>query len=146
VEITHMILPTLILMALLYFTSGLLPALAVLAIVVANLIIFPILLPWIPTPNFSTKGFLAGTIVAIPFFLLVLLGDPLVEWWKRLGWALPYLLILPSLIAFIALTTTGLTNYASASGVKREISSYFPLMFWMFCSGVVLGVIFRFIH
>lgn len=146
VEITHMSIPTLILMVLLYLASGPIAALTVLAIVVANLIIFPVLLPWLPTPNFSTKGFLLGSFIAIPFFLFVLLGNPSVEWWKRLGWALPYLLILPSLVAFIGLTTTGLTNYASASGVKREISSYFPLMFWMFCAGVVLGIIFRFIH
>jgi hypothetical protein len=146
VEITHLILPTLVLMAVLYLLSGTLPALALLAIVVANLIIFPILLPWIPTPNFSTKGFLLGTIIAIPFFLLVFFGNPLVEWWKRLGWALPYLLILPSLVAFVGLTTTGVTTYASQSGVKREIFAYFPVMFWMFCSGVLLGLIFRFIR
>jgi hypothetical protein len=146
VEITHLILPAFILMALLHLVSGPLAALAVLAIVVANLIIFPILLPWIPTPNFSTKGFLLGTIIAIPFFLLALTDNPLAEWWKRLGWALPYLLILPSLVAFIALTTTGVTTYTSTSGVKREISAYFPAMFWMFCGGVLLGVIFRFVR
>ena len=146
VEVIHMAIPVFILMVLLYFISGPIAALAVLAIVTVNLIIFPILLPWIPTPNFSTKGFLLGTVIAIPFFFLVILDNPAVEWWKRLGWALPYLLILPSLIAFIALTTTGVTNYASTSGVKREISSYFPAMFWMFCAGIVVGIIFRFIH
>jgi hypothetical protein len=146
VEITHMIIPTLILMALLYLASGPVAALAVLAVVVVNLVVFPILLPWIPTPNFSTKGFLLGSIVAVPFFVLVLLGDPLVVWWKRLGWALPYLLILPSLVAFVALNTTGVTTYTSTSGVKREIFAYFPVMFWMFCSGVIVGVIFRFIR
>ena len=146
VEITHLILPTAILMALLYLISGILPALALLAIVVANLIIFPILLPWIPTPNFSTKGFLLGLIIAVPFFLLALFHHPLAEWWKRVGWSLPYLLILPSLVAFIGLTTTGVTTYTSTSGVKREIFSYFPAMFWMFCSGVIIGVVFRFIH
>jgi hypothetical protein len=146
VEGIHMAIPTLILMALLYFVSGPIAVLAVLAIVAVNLIVFPVLLPWIPTPNFSTKGFLLGVIIAIPFFLLVVLSDPAVEWWKRIGWALPYLLILPSLVAFIALNTSGATTYASQSGVRREISSYFPIMFWMFCGGVVLGVIFRFIH
>ncbi len=146
VEITHLILPTAILMALLYIVSGILPALALMAIVVANLIIFPILLPWLPTPNFSTKGFLLGGIIAIPFFLLAFFDNSLADWWKRLGWAMPYLLILPSIIAFIGLTTTGCATYASTSGVKREIFAYFPAMFWMFCGGVVLGIIFRFIR
>lgn len=146
VEITHLILPTVILMALLYLISGIFPALALLAIVVVNLIIFPILLPWIPTPNFSTKGFLLGIIVAVPFFLLALYHNPPAEWWKRIGYAAPYLLILPSIIAFIALNTTGVTTYTSTSGVKREIFAYFPAMFWMFCSGVLLGAVFRFIR
>ena len=146
VEIVHMALPTLILMAILYFVSGPIAALTVLAIVVVNLVIFPLLLPWIPTPNFSTKGFLLGSIIAIPFFLVVLFDSPNAEWWKRLGWALPYLLIMPSLVAFIGLITTGVTTYASQSGVKCEIFAYFPAMFWMLCGGVILGVIFRFIH
>ncbi len=146
VEIVHLAIPTFILMVLLYFASGLLPALALLTIVVANLIIFPILLPWIPTPNFSTKGFFLGIIIAIPFFLTILFGNPVIAWWIRLGWALPYLLIVPSLVGFIGLTTTGVTNYTSTSGVNREIFAYFPVMFWMFCSGVVLGVIFRFVN
>ncbi len=144
-EITHTILPILVLMILLNLISSPIAALAVLAIAVANLFIFPILLPWIPTPNFSTKGFLMGSIIAIPFFLLVFFNNPLAEWWKRVGWALPYLLILPSFIAFVALNTSGATTYVSTSGVKREIFAYFPTMFWMFCSGIILGVIFRFI-
>ncbi|UCG93444.1 MAG: carbon monoxide dehydrogenase, partial [candidate division WOR-3 bacterium] len=140
VEITHMILPIIILMVLLYLVSSPIAALAVLTIAVVNLIIFPILLPWIPTPNFSTKGFLLGRIIAIPFFLIVLFNSPLAAWWKKLGWALPYLLTLPSFIAFVALNTTGVTTYTSTSGVKREIFAYFPTMFWMFCSGILLGV------
>ncbi|KPK64450.1 carbon monoxide dehydrogenase [candidate division WOR_3 bacterium SM23_42] len=146
VEVTHMLLPAIIITVFLYLVSGPLAALAILAIVVANLIIFPILLPWIPTPNFSTKGFLLGSIVAIPFFLLAFFDNPLAEWWKRVGYALPYLLILPSLVGFIGLTTTGVTTYASRSGVEREISAYFPVMFWMLCGGTLLGVIFRFIR
>jgi len=145
-EITHLILPTVFLMALLYVASGMLPTLALLAIVVVNLIIFPILLPWIPTPNFSTKGFLLGSIIAIPFFLTALFENPLAAWWKRLGWSIPYLLILPPIIAFLALITTGVTNYTSTSGVKREVLAYFPTILWMFCGGVLLSLIFRFIH
>ncbi len=146
VELFHMAVPTLILMAILYFFSGSLPALASLVIILAGLLIFPVILPWIPTPNFSTKGFLLGVVVAVPFFLLALSSDPLAAWWQKLGSAIPYLLITPSLVAFITLNYTGATPFTSKSGVAREIYAYFPLMFWMFCAGAIIGIIFRFIH
>ncbi|UCF71746.1 MAG: carbon monoxide dehydrogenase [candidate division WOR-3 bacterium] len=145
VELTHMFLPTIILMALLYFLSGPVPALAALLVVIAGLLVFPLLIPWIPTPNFSTKGFLLGSIVAAPLFLLAFLSFPSAIWWKKLGLAVPYLLIVPSLVAFITLNYTGATPFTSKSGVKREIFAYFPIMFWMFLAGVFIGTLFRFI-
>jgi hypothetical protein len=146
VELTHMIVPTAVLMALLYFLSGPIPAFAALAIILAGLMIFPIVIPWIPTPNFSTKGFLLGGIVAIPFFLAVYLGKPPPDWWIRLGWAFPYLLIMPSLVSLTTLNYTGATPFTSKSGVRREIFAYFPVMFWMFSVGALIGIIFRFIR
>jgi hypothetical protein len=146
VELTHMVLPTIILMALLYFLSGPIPSLAALVVVIVGLVVFPILIPWIPTPNFSTKGFLLGGIAAVPFFLAVFLADPTAIWWKRLGWAFPYILILPSLVAFTTLNYTGATPLTSKSGVKREIFAYFPVMFWMFIIGAIIGLTFRFIR
>jgi len=142
-EITHMILPTLIIMALLYFLSGPVPAFAALAIMVAGLMLFPVIIPWIPTPNFSTKGFILGSMIALPFFIIVLFTSPTAAWWKGLGMAFPYLLLIPSLTAFITLNYTGATPYTSKSGVAREIFSYFPAMFWMFCAGTIIGIGFR---
>lgn len=145
-EITHMTLPTLMIMALLYFFSGPIPALAALAIMVAGLMLFPVVIPWIPTPNFSTKGFILGGIIALPFFFVVALSAATAVWWKNLGQAFPYLLIVPSLVAFITLNYTGATPFTSKSGVAREIFSYFPIMFWMFCAGAIIGLVFRFVR
>ena len=145
-EITHMILPTFIIMVVLYFLSDLIPALAALAIMVAGLMLFPVIIPWLPTPNFSTKGFILGIVVALPFFLIVLFAAPAVAWWKILGQAFPYLLVIPSLVAFITLNYTGATPFTSKSGVAREIFSYFPVMFWIFCAGAFIGIVFKFIN
>jgi len=41
--------------------------------ILAGVVLFPILLPWIPTRNFSTKGFILGGLVALPFALFALL-------------------------------------------------------------------------
>ena len=145
IEMTHMILPTLFIMALLYFFSGPIPAIAALAIIVTGLMLFPVVIPWIPTPNFSTKGFILGGIIALPFFVVVAFSAPTAVWWKNLGQAFPYLLLVPSLTAFTTLNYTGATPFTSKSGVAREIFSYFPVMFWIFCAGAILGIVFRFI-
>ncbi|UCD05373.1 MAG: carbon monoxide dehydrogenase [candidate division WOR-3 bacterium] len=145
IELTHMILPTLFIMAVLYFISGLIPALAALAIIVAGLMLFPVIIPWLPTHNFSTKGFILGTLIALPFFFVVFFNAPATAWWRSLGQAFPYLLVMPSLVAFITLNYTGVTPFTSKSGVAREIFSYFPVMFWLFCVGAIMGIVFRFI-
>jgi hypothetical protein len=146
IELTHMILPTLFIMVLLYYFSAPIPAIAALAIIVAGLMLFPVVIPWLPTPNFSTKGFILGSVVALPFFLIVLFTAQAAAWWKSLGRALPYLLLIPSLTAFITLNFTGATPYTSKSGVAREIFSYFPVMFWMFCAGAIIALVFRFVR
>jgi hypothetical protein len=146
IELTHMILPTLFIMALLYFFSGPIPAIASLAIIITGLMLFPVIIPWLPTPNFSTKGFILGSVVALPFFFIVLFTAPAAAWWKILGQAFPYLLIMPSLVAFITLNYTGATPFTSKSGVAREIYSYFPVMFWIFCAGAIMGIVFRLIN
>ena len=146
IELTHMILPTLFIMALLYFFSGPIPAIAALAIIVTGLMLFPVIIPWLPTPNFSTKGFILGILIALPFFLVALFTPPAPAWWKSLGRAFPYLLVMPSLVAFITLNYTGATPFTSKSGVAREIFSYFPAMFWMFCAGAIIGLVFRLIN
>ena len=56
-------------------------SLAVIAAVLAGTAAFPILLPWLPTHDFSTKGFVLGVLVALPFVLLSLQGSTDAAWW-----------------------------------------------------------------
>ena len=140
VEIAHAVIPLVILGVIMFFISGLLAAAATVAAIFAGVVLLPLLLPWLPTPNFSTKGFLLGGIVVFPFVLLKYLGAADAEFLWRAGSILTYLLIFPSLTAFIALNFTGSTTFASRSGVKSEIFTYFPAMAWMFCSGIVITI------
>ncbi len=141
VEVVSILLPTLIIAAILYFTSGLLTSIATITAIIAGVILFPILLPWIPTPNFSTKGFLLGGIVVLPFILEILLRSSNASLWHRTSVALSYLLTLPPVTAFLSLNFTGSTTFTSRSGVKREIYTYIPIMAWMFGGGLVFSVI-----
>ncbi|MFQ5769030.1 MAG: mercury methylation corrinoid protein HgcA [bacterium] len=141
VELVSVLLPMLVAAVVLYFIGGFMSSFSAVAAILAAVILFPILLPWIPTPNFSTKGFILGGIVALPFFLINFLSSPDTAMWQRAGWALSYLLTLPPLTAFLSLNFTGSTTFTSKSGVKREIFTYIPIMAWMFGSGLVLLLI-----
>jgi len=65
------------------------------------------------------------------------------ELWRQSVWALTYLLLIPSMTAFLALNFTGSTTFTSRSGVKLEIFTFFPAMAWMFGIGLVLSIVMR---
>ena len=134
------------LVAPLYLIRGLLSALALTAAVLACGVLFPILLPWIATPNFSTKGFILGAVVALPFAFIEVFGNPGMVLWQRAGWALTYILILTPVTAYLAFSFTGATTFTSKSGVKRAIFAYIPKMAWMIGGGFVLSVTFVLIN
>jgi hypothetical protein len=142
VEFVSLFIPMLIISVVLYFVSGIIVSMAAVSSILAAAVLFPILLPWIPTPNFSTKGIILGGIVAVSFAVFELFGNSGVVLWQKAGWALSYLLVLPPVTAFLTLNFTGATTFTSRSGVKREIYAYIPLMAWMFGTGLVLSLTF----
>ncbi|NIN64470.1 MAG: carbon monoxide dehydrogenase [Anaerolineae bacterium] len=111
------------------------------AAVLAGVALFPILLPWIPTRDFSSKGFILGGLVALPFAMTAFLSNVGAPGWLQVGGALPHLLALPPVTAYLALNFTGSTTFTSRSGVRREIFRYVPIMAWMFGIGIVLGIV-----
>jgi hypothetical protein len=121
-----------------YFISGLTAALAVVTIYLTAEVLFPALLPFIPTREFSTKGFLLGLLAAVPFSLAAFVGHPNTPMWLRVAGALVYLLVMPPAVAFLALMFTGSTTFTSRTGVRREIFAYTPLMAWTFGVGILL--------
>lgn len=146
VESMSVLLPMLIAAVILYFVDGFLASAAAVSAILAAVVVFPVLLPWIPTPNFSTKGFVLGAVVVLPFVLAKFLSNPDAVLWQRVGLALIYLLAFPPVTAFLTLNFTGSTTFTSKSGVKAEIFAYIPVMAWMFGGGIVLTIIFALIH
>jgi hypothetical protein len=125
----------------LFFVSGPLASVGSVVAILAGVVLFPILLPGLPTRDFSSKGFILGGLVALPFALAISLGSPDTAWWRRVGGALTYLLALPPVTAYLALNFTGSTTFTSRSGVRREIFTYIPIMAWMFGIGIVLNIV-----
>jgi hypothetical protein len=107
------------------------------AAILAGAVLFPLALPWLPTRDFSTKGFILGGLVSLPFALIVLISEAGMPLWVRSSWALAHLLLWPPITAFIALNFTGATTFTSRSGVRREIFRYVPIMAWLFGVGLV---------
>ncbi|MDD1713729.1 MAG: carbon monoxide dehydrogenase [Methanoregulaceae archaeon] len=143
VELVHAALPTAVVMVALYFLTGLTGALAVLAAVLAGTVLFPALLPFLPTKDFSTKGIILGALVALPFAVSIGTVSTLPPWATVIAVATP-LIIIPAVVAYMALNFTGCTPYTSRTGVKKEIFRYVPVMVLLAVTGtaflIVLGV------
>jgi hypothetical protein len=142
IEAVHVLLPVIVVMAVLKLTGTVQhfynPAVAG---VLAGSVLFPLLLPWIPTRDFSTKGYLVGALAALPLILREALGGPAGLWWRAAAAALSSLLIVSSVSAYLSLNFTGSTVFTSRSGVRREIFRYIPSMAWSFGIGLVGAVL-----
>lgn len=139
IELVHVLLPALVAAVGLWFLAGPPAALAVMAAVLAGTVLFPILLPFIPTHDFSTKGFILGGIATLPF--VIFYGtDPRLTGWLAVACAIIPLLIIPAVTAYLALNFTGSTPFTSRTGVKKEIFRYVPVMAFMAGTGVLLGI------
>jgi CO dehydrogenase/acetyl-CoA synthase delta subunit len=140
VELVGGLLALLVAAAVGYLLGGLFSLLAVVSAILAGVVLFPILLPWLPTHDFSTKGFILGGLVALPFAISVIWRHPDWVWWMLTLSAVAFMLILPPVTAFLTLNFTGSTTFTSRSGVRREIFAYIPAMGGMFVSGLVLNI------
>jgi len=138
VELVAVLIPLLILIVI--------GSKSAIAAILAGTVLFPILLPWIPTHNFSTKGFILGGLVAIPFAIAAFLKSPESALWLRSAWALVYALLIPSITAYLTLNFTGSTTFTSRTGVKAEMFAYLPAMAWMFGIGLILNIALIFVR
>ncbi len=128
IEIVHFFLPFLIAFVLLWLLLGTLAAWGVLAAGLSGTFLFPILLPWLPTRQFSLKGFFLGALVALPFAILAFSWNGATQPWMSWVFALSFLSGISSVTAYLALNFTGATPITSQSAVQREMSRFMPWM------------------
>jgi hypothetical protein len=139
VDIINYFLPTLLAALILYFLGGWFAVAAVVTSVLAAIVLFPILLPWLPSHDFSVKGFFLGLVVMLPFMVQSWTNStgPL---WSKILHLLPLVLGYPVVTAFIALNFTGSSTFTSRTGVKKEIFAYIPVMGWFFGISVAVTI------
>lgn len=104
--------------------------------VVTGTVLTPLLLPLIPGRAFAWKGWLLGLFWTAGFFWLN-------GWFSSefLLLAIGYLLVLPSLSAYLAMNFTGSSTYTSFSGVIKEMETAVPLIVLSSVAGIVLVLV-----
>ncbi len=121
---------------LLFLIGGWFPTLLALTAVLGGIVLFPLLLPYLPTQDFTSKGMVLGMVLALPFSFYsiynangILIG---------MGYGAADALIIVPAVAYMALNFTGCSTYASRTGVRQEIFAYIPTIVGMFALGMVL--------
>lgn len=114
---------------------GLIDFYAFIGAILAGCVITPMFLPWIPGRAFAWKGWIVGLIW---MGLLFLYNNRLQGSEMSLIRLFGYLLVFPSLSAFLAMNFTGSSTYTSFSGVLKEMKIAVPLML----VSVFLGIVF----
>jgi hypothetical protein len=122
----------------LYLLAGPPAALAAFTAVLVGTVLFPALLPVIPTHDFSTKGLILGGVVALPFAVSIPSAFAFTPWATLLA-AVAVLLMMAVVTSYLALNFTGCTPFTSRTGVKKEIFSYVPVMAALGGTGIGLA-------
>lgn len=141
VEIVQTFIVMAVAALVLFLMGGLVPSLMALTVVLAGTVLFPILLPWLPTKDFSSKGLVLGLMVALPFIANTLLNRSTDPYWITALFAMADALLIAPGVGYLALNFTGSSTFASRTGVKREIFRYIPIMVAMFIIGGILFTI-----
>lgn len=149
VELVNTIKPSLMIFGVLFLLNligigpfGLVDFYGYLGTLLVGCVLTPVLLPWIPGRAFAWKGWLLGLIWAVVLNLLN--GWPYVPQYGLLK-AVGYLLILPSLSAYLAMNFTGASTFTSFSGVLKEMKTAIPAIIISISLGVVLILVNSFI-
>ena len=122
--------------------GGVIPALGAFTAAFGGLVLFPLLYPYLPTKDFSTKGFILGLLLALPFAGYIYVSQVPTTNWSSTIWTvasmLIFLLVMPTITAYPALNFTGATPYPSRTGVRKEIYRYIPAMAIMAVIGTIM--------
>lgn len=146
VEVKAILLPMIVAAFIFYFLGGVFSLAALLVALFSGIALFPALLPWLPTKDFSSKGLLLGFAVALPFaYTIVINSETGMLWMTMMQAVIPFLMMAP-VTSYLALNFTGSTPFTSRSGVRREIFTYIPILAIMFSAGILLNLAILLIH
>ena len=114
-------------------------SLGVVMAILAGCLLTPALLPWLPGRAFSLKGVWPGIACALLFLVLR-------NAWSALPaagvlWSAAWMLIIPGVSAYLAMSFTGCSTFTSLSGVKKEMRIAVPAQIAALALGTVSWMI-----
>ncbi len=120
---------------LLFLAGGPFSAFIALATVLGGTVLFPLLLPYLPTKGFSSKGVILGILLSIPLsaWNALMHGDRAA--WNLAVFGVGLALLMAPVIGYLGLNFTGSSTYTSRTGVRKEIFRWMPI----FLAMVILG-------
>ena len=137
-------LPVLIILAaaLYFWPDGIWASAGAAAAILSGIVLFPILLPWLPSRDFSLKGLFLGAVVALVMFLIKALAQNLdIFTWRQIANALGLILVWSPVTAFLALNFTGSSTFTSRTGVRREMNRYIRIMAVSLIIGIIASIL-----
>jgi len=111
-----------------YLTAGPFGLMVVLSIYLGGLVLFPILFPYLPTKDYSTKGMFVGGLISIPLIAVALCKWKGIDTIDLVAYEISIVLYSLAFTGYLGLNWTGATPYPSRSSVRREIFRYIPVM------------------
>ncbi|MGD8504219.1 MAG: mercury methylation corrinoid protein HgcA [Syntrophobacterales bacterium] len=153
VELVQAWKPSLIILLLIFFLSGLswnnfkldaaisqgsIPSLVYIGALLMGTLITPVLLPWIPGRAFSLKGAQLGLLWAM------LIRFTVASAWSGAS-VVALFLITPAIAAYFAMNFTGCSTFTSLSGVEKEMRIAVPVIILSIASGGIAWLVGRLI-
>lgn len=124
----------------LWLLAGWEASMLILLAILSGTVLFPALMPWIPTKDYTTRGFILGFIVFLPAAILTGI-NPDGSVVRNISLAVSFLLAFPAISAYLALNFTGSTPFPSRTGVRTEITRYIRPLAVIFSAGILLAVL-----
>lgn len=115
---------------------------AILYAVFAGTVLVPLLLPWLPGRAFSLKGLSLGLVVSMFVQISRGVNNGL---WPDVSETLGWILLIPTITAYLAMNFTGSSTYTSLSGVNKEMRIALPLQMGGAALGFILWGVSRFL-
>jgi hypothetical protein len=151
VELVQAWKPSLIILLLIFFLSGLswngfkfdaaiskgfIPSLVYIGALLMGSLVTPVLLPWIPGRAFSLKGAQLG------FLWAMLISFIAASAWSVAS-VVALFLITPAVAAYFAMNFTGCSTFTSLSGVQKEMRIAVPVIILLIGSGGIAWLVGR---
>jgi acetyl-CoA decarbonylase/synthase complex subunit gamma len=107
--------------------------------ILAGCVFTPALLPWLPGRAFSLKGLWPGIACAIIFLVLSNARGALPS--AGVPWSVAWMLVIPSVSAYLAMNFTGCSTFTSLSGVKKEMRAAVPAQVVALALGTLFWIV-----